>query len=90
MRTDLTEIRRRHMRHLRRSARITTEQWRRKLACWAAAVVVGVVAVGFAMAADAAATVRNHIIAISPWIMLALTWVLRLKAEQAALTEAKV
>ncbi|MDT8870910.1 hypothetical protein RAA17_06490 [Komagataeibacter rhaeticus] len=41
MRTDLTEIRRRHMRHLRRSARITTEQWRRKLACWAAAVVVG-------------------------------------------------
>lgn len=73
MRTDLTEIRRRHMRHLRRSARITTEQWRRKLACWAAAVIVGVVAVGFAMAADAAATLRNHIIAISPWIMLALT-----------------
>ncbi|MBE7730802.1 chloride channel protein, partial [Komagataeibacter sp. FXV3] len=61
------------MRHLRRSARITTEQWRRKLACWAAAVVVGVVAVGFAMAADAAATLRNHIIGISPWIMLALT-----------------
>ncbi|GBR11575.1 chloride channel protein [Gluconacetobacter liquefaciens] len=73
MKTDLTELRIRHMRHLRRSARVTTAQWRRKIVYWAAAVLVGVVAVGFATAADSAAALRTRLIAWDPWIMLALT-----------------
>ncbi|MBE7620303.1 chloride channel protein [Gluconacetobacter entanii] len=70
MKPDLTPARRRH---LRRSARITTEQWRRKLACWTAAVAVGIVAVGFALAADRAAAIRTHLITWNPWIMLVVT-----------------
>ncbi len=70
MKPDLTPARRRH---LRRSARITTEQWRRKLACWTAAIAVGIVAVVFALAADRAAAIRTHLIAWNPWVMLIVT-----------------
>ncbi|ACI50400.1 Chloride channel core [Gluconacetobacter diazotrophicus PA1 5] len=73
MKTDLTELRIRHMRHLRRSARVTTAQWRRKIVYWAAAIVVGLVAVGFATAADAAAALRTRLVHWDPWIMLAIT-----------------
>ncbi|WP_408904574.1 chloride channel protein [Nguyenibacter sp. L1] len=73
MKTDLTELRIRHMRHLRRSARVTTAQWRRKIVYWAAAILVGLVAVGFAAAADQAAALRTRMIAWDPWIMLAIT-----------------
>lgn len=73
MKTDLTELRIRHMRHLRRSARVTTAQWRRKIMYWTASVVVGLVAVGFATAADSAAALRTRLVTWDPWIMLALT-----------------
>lgn len=73
MKTDLTELRGRHMRQLRRSARVTTAQWRRKLVYWTAAILVGLVAVAFATAADEAEYLRTRMIAWDPWIMLALT-----------------
>jgi len=78
---------RRHNRilHLRRSARATTTQWRRSLTVWAGAVLVGVVAVGFAVAADWAARTRLRLVHWDPYVMLlvlpaglaASTWLTR-------------
>lgn len=73
MKTDLTELRIRHMRHLRRSARVTTAQWRRKIVYWTASVVVGLVAVSFATSADKASALCDRLVAWDPWVMLALT-----------------
>jgi H+/Cl- antiporter ClcA len=73
MKTDLAGLRVRHMRQLRRSARVTTAQWRRKIVYWVAAIIVGLVAVGFATAADEAADLRARLVAWDPWIMLAIT-----------------
>ncbi|MFW7266377.1 chloride channel protein [Gluconacetobacter sp. Hr-1-5] len=61
------------MRHLRRSARVTTAQWRRKIVYWTASVVVGLVAVGFATSADKASALCDRLVAWDPWVMLALT-----------------
>ncbi|WP_102326371.1 hypothetical protein [Komagataeibacter saccharivorans] len=69
MRTDLTENASGTMRHLRRSARITTEQWRTQLACWASGCRGWDSWPGFAMAADAAATCPTNIIHITTWIL---------------------
>ncbi|QEO16686.1 chloride channel protein [Acetobacter vaccinii] len=60
------------LRHLREHARNRTVNWRRKLIYWSGAVIVGLVAVGFAGAADWAAHQRSHIVRNNPWIMLLL------------------
>jgi len=68
-----TPLRRKHrILHLRRSARTTTTQWRRTLTIWLGAVLVGVVAVIFAIAADWAARERSRMIHWNPWVMLAV------------------
>lgn len=61
------------LRHIREQAKAGTASWRRKLIYWSGAVMVGIVAVGFAAIADKAAHLRSHIIAISPLLMLLLT-----------------
>ncbi|AOW47702.1 chloride channel protein [Acetobacter ascendens] len=61
------------LRHLREHAKAGTVNWRRKFIYWSGAIMVGVVAVGFATLADAAAHVRDHILKISPLLMLLVT-----------------
>ncbi|GEN15760.1 chloride channel protein [Neoasaia chiangmaiensis] len=56
--------------YLRRSARVTTTQWRRTLTYWLGAILVGIVAVGFAEAADWAARARSRMVHWDPWIMV--------------------
>ncbi|CAI9121465.1 chloride channel protein [Brytella acorum] len=58
------------IRHLSRSARVTTTQWRRTLVYWLGAVLVGIAAVTFANAADWAARKRTLMVHWSPWVML--------------------
>lgn len=58
------------LRHIREQAKAGTVNWRRKLIYWSGAIMVGLVAVAFAALADKAATLRNHILALSPWLML--------------------
>ncbi|WP_051625757.1 chloride channel protein [Kozakia baliensis] len=58
--------------HLRRSARVTTGQWRRTLTYWLGAILVGVVAVSFAEAADWAARARGRLVHWNPYVMLAI------------------
>lgn len=56
--------------HLRRSAKVTTNQWRRTAVYWIGAVLVGIVAVLFARLGDWAAGVRHQIVAWHPAAML--------------------
>ncbi|MBO1326932.1 chloride channel protein [Acetobacter suratthaniensis] len=51
-------------------ARNGTLNWRRKLIYWSGAVLVGLVAVGFAELADAASHIRARITHVSPLLML--------------------
>ncbi|GBQ67383.1 chloride channel protein [Ameyamaea chiangmaiensis NBRC 103196] len=74
MRPDISTLKTPHrIRHLRRSARVKTTHWRRTLTYWAAAVIVGVVSVCFALAADKAMELRHRLVDWDPWVMLALT-----------------
>lgn len=61
------------IRHFRETARITTTEWRRKLIYWGGSVMVGVVAISFALLADDAAKLRSGLIAGHPWWMLVLS-----------------
>ncbi|WP_407646518.1 chloride channel protein [Gluconobacter cerevisiae] len=56
--------------HLRRSAKVTTNQWRRTAVYWLGAVLVGIVAVFFARMGNWAADVRHQIVAWHPAAML--------------------
>nr|WP_245528433.1 chloride channel protein [Gluconobacter morbifer] len=58
------------MLYLRRSARITTSQWKRAAVYWFGAILVGVVAVLFARLGDWAAGIRERIVLWHPWAML--------------------
>jgi len=74
MKPDISALKTTHrIRHLRRSARVRTTHWRRTLIYWAAAVVVGLVAVVFASSADQAMSLRQRLVDWDPWIMLAVT-----------------
>ncbi|WP_194285298.1 chloride channel protein [Gluconobacter aidae] len=56
--------------HLRRSAKVTTHQWRRTAVYWVGAVLVGIVAVLFARLGNLAASVRHQIVDWHPTAML--------------------
>ncbi|MCQ9154116.1 chloride channel protein [Acidomonas methanolica] len=56
--------------HLRRSARVTTTQWRRALTWWLGAVLVGVVAVSFAALSDKAGLLCTRMVHWNPCVML--------------------
>ncbi|QDH18023.1 chloride channel protein [Swingsia samuiensis] len=58
------------MHYLRRSARRTTNQWRRSITYWIGAILIGVIAVLFAQMGDKAADLRTEIINWHPWAML--------------------
>lgn len=64
--------RRNRITHLRRSARRTTTQWRRTLICWGAAILVGIIAVGFASAANEAGALCQRLTHWNPWSMLVI------------------
>ena len=59
--------------HLRRSARVTTSQWRKAVVYWIGAVLIGVISVVFAKIGDWAADSRSEIIGWNPWVMLIVT-----------------
>lgn len=65
--------RRNRITHLRRSARTRTTHWRRASICWVAAIIVGLVAVGFAAAANHASALCTRLMTWHPWIMLIVT-----------------
>lgn len=58
--------------YLRRSARVTTSQWRRTLVYWVGAVCVGLAAVGFAAAANWASAMCQHVVTWNRWAMLVI------------------
>lgn len=62
--------RRNRITHLRRSARTRTTQWRRSVLCWIAAIIVGLVAVGFAGLANQASLLCHRLMNWHPWVML--------------------
>lgn len=47
--------------------------WRQRLVFWGGAVAVGVISVGFARAAALAQGLFERVVAVSPWLALALT-----------------
>lgn len=59
-----------HIRHIRRSAWVTTTQWRRTLPYWVGAILVGIAAVSFAALADAAAQLRTNVLSWDPRVMI--------------------
>lgn len=64
--------RRNRITHLRRSARRTTTQWRRTLICWGAAIIVGIIAVAFAAAANQAGHYCLMLVHWNKWAMLGI------------------
>ncbi|MEJ2059139.1 MAG: chloride channel protein [Gammaproteobacteria bacterium] len=52
---------------------LSAEVWKARLVFWAGAIVVGLVAVFFAKAADYANGLFRHLITYSPWLPLAVT-----------------
>lgn len=72
MRTRRAFLQPNRIEHFRRSARVTTTQWRRSMTYWLGAILVGFIAVGFAAAADKAADWRTDLVHWNPWIMLGI------------------
>ncbi len=64
------EVRRRRIKRLRRAPLLSRRLWRRRLIVWAGALAVGVVAVLFAWAADAASGVFHWVVQTQPAAML--------------------
>jgi H+/Cl- antiporter ClcA len=59
-------------RRLRRSPLLSLRIWRRRVIFWVGAIVVSVVAIGFAGAATQADALFHRALAISPWLALAI------------------
>ena len=62
----------RRMRRLRRMPLLSVRQWTRRAAIWLGAVLVGLVAIGFAAAADRAAGFFHLVLGTSPRLPLLL------------------
>ena len=63
------KIRSRRARHVWLSA----TSWRQRLVFWAGALAVGLVAVGFALAADRVQELFNHVVESTPYLPLILS-----------------
>jgi H+/Cl- antiporter ClcA len=59
-------------RRLRRSPLLSFRIWRRRVVFWVGAIVVSIVAIEFANAADAASALFHRAVAVSPWLALAI------------------
>jgi H+/Cl- antiporter ClcA len=68
----LTKHRAARLRRMARMPLISPRQWLRRLVFWIGALLVAVVAIGFASAADAAGQVFLHIMQPRPWIVFIL------------------
>lgn len=66
-------LHKRRLLHFRRSAQVTTTQWRRQITYWTGAILVGLVAVGFASCANQIAVWRAELLSWHSWIMFILS-----------------
>lgn len=70
---------------IKRKILLKKRQWKDLVIYWVGAILVGIIAVLFAKLGDYAACIRNHLIYISPYIMLCvaplgmaiITWLTR-------------
>lgn len=63
------KIRSRRARHVW----LSTTSWRQRLVFWAGALAVGLVAVGFALAADRVQEAFDHAVGVMPYLPLVLS-----------------
>ncbi len=71
--SEASERYRRRIRTLRRSPLLSRRQWARRLAFWIGAVLVGLVAIGFARAANWADGLFHRALTVSPYLALVIS-----------------